>query len=105
MKRHTVTICLVLLAIAIAVFPMFLHFGGDSDEPFAGTDDAAQTAVEQESPDYKPWAEPLIGELPPEVESGLFSLQAALGAGVLGYVLGNYRGRARRDEELSSGTR
>ncbi|HAO33900.1 MAG TPA: energy-coupling factor ABC transporter substrate-binding protein, partial [Candidatus Competibacteraceae bacterium] len=35
----------------------------------------------------------------PEIASGLFALQAALGAGVLGYYLGFKRGQARRRRE------
>lgn len=87
---------LIGLAIIIAAFPMFFHFGDPtSEEQFGGTDAAAEGIVAEQNPDYTPWFEPLVGELPGEVESGLFALQAALGAGVLGYALGNYRGRSK----------
>jgi len=46
-------------------------------------------------PDYKPWAKNLI-ELPgEETESLLFALQAALGAGIVGYVLGYFKGERK----------
>ncbi len=93
-NSKVITLVLIGLAIIIAVFPMFFNFGDpNSEEPFAGTDAAAESVVEEVNPDYQPWYEPIIGELPGEVESGLFALQAALGAGLLGYVLGVYRGR------------
>ena len=46
-------------------------------------------------PDYEPWANSLI-ELPgSETESLLFALQAAIGAGVIGYVLGYFKGERK----------
>ena len=45
--------------------------------------------------DYEPWAKSLI-ELPgSETESLLFALQAAIGAGVIGYVLGYFKGERK----------
>lgn len=91
---------LIGLAIVIAAFPMFFNFHDDSsgEEAFGGTDSGAEAVVEEQDPGYTPWFEPLVGELPGEVESGLFALQAALGAGVLGYVIGIYRGRSKAEE-------
>lgn len=103
MKKNSrlVTITLIALAVVIAAFPMFFHFGAsDSEEPFGGTDAGAEAIVEEHNPGYEQWFHPLAGELPGEVESGLFALQAALGAGVLGFALGNYRGRNKREKEL-----
>lgn len=103
MKKNSrlVTITLIMLAVVIAAFPMFFHFGSsDSEEAFGGTDAGAETIVEEHDPGYEQWFHPLAGELPGEVESGLFALQAALGAGVLGFALGNYRGRNKREKEL-----
>lgn len=89
-----VTALLIAAIALIAVFPMFFNFGDSSaDETFGGTDSAAGDIVLENDPNYTPWFEPLVGELPGEVESGLFALQAGLGAGVLGYVLGYYRGK------------
>ena len=38
--------------------------------------------------DYEPWFEPILEPASGEVESLLFALQAAIGAGVVGFVLG-----------------
>nr|WP_120491863.1 energy-coupling factor ABC transporter substrate-binding protein [Corynebacterium lactis] len=88
---------LLIAAIAvIAIFPMFFNFGDPaSEEQFGGTDSIASDVIMENDPNYTPWFEPLVGELPGEVESGLFALQAGLGAGVLGYAIGFYRGKNR----------
>lgn len=89
-----VTTLLIIAVILLAAMPMFFNFGDkESDEPFAGTDSTAGGIVEEIDPEYTPWFDPLVGELPGEVESGLFAFQAALGSGILFYVLGYYRGR------------
>lgn len=100
-NQRSVTFGLIGAAIVIAAFPMFFHYGDpNAEEQFAGTDGAAESVVAEHDPDYQPWFEPLVGELPGEVESGLFALQSALGAGFLGFALGNYRGRNRAQREL-----
>lgn len=83
---------LLLLALAalIVVLPLALKVPGE----YAGADSLAQAAIEDSG--YSPWAEPLWEPPSGEVESLLFALQAALGAGILGYVLG--RRGARRQE-------
>lgn len=99
MNRKIPAWLLIVLAVVILALPMSLGIGKDAEEPYAGTDSSAETLVEEEHQGYEAWFEPLIGELPGEVESGLFALQAALGAGLLGYVLGNYRGRQRTQDQ------
>lgn len=87
-----------LCALAIAVLPIWLNFGDpNAEEAFGGTDGQAEEAIAEVAPDYEPWFEPLIGELPGEIESGLFAFQAALGSGVLCYVLGRYQGRRKAE--------
>ncbi|MFI5505815.1 Energy-coupling factor transporter probable substrate-capture protein CbiN [Corynebacterium kutscheri] len=99
MSKRTTTFLFIGLIALLAAFPMFFNLGSeDIEEPFAGTDATAETLIAEENPDYEPWFEPLIGELPGEIESGLFALQAALGAGFLGYALGVFRGRKNAED-------
>ncbi|UWX57761.1 energy-coupling factor ABC transporter substrate-binding protein [Chlorobaculum sp. MV4-Y] len=58
---------------------------------FGGSDDHAEEAITELHPGYKPWFAPFWEPPGGEVESLLFALQAALGAGVLGYGLGFLR--------------
>jgi cobalt/nickel transport protein len=57
------------------------------------------------APDYKPWFKPLMEPPSGEIESLLFALQAAAGAGFIAYYLGVSMTRAKmrrkhgRDEQ------
>ena len=78
---------LLALAAALVAAPMVLKLPGK----YAGTDDAASEVIAEHG--YTPWFSALWEPPSKEIESLLFALQAALGAGVLGYVLGYRRGR------------
>lgn len=100
MPKNNPWVTPVLLALLVAVFAISFFLAprpvSDAEEPFGGTD-AAVTAMLEEG-GAEPWFEPVFELGSGELESGLFGLQAALGAGVLGYALGNLRGRkAARD--------
>jgi cobalt/nickel transport protein len=92
---------LLLLGAVIALFavPMMLRLN-TSDAPrgaaYGGSDEAATAAVAQVDPGYEPWFSPLFEPSSAEVESGLFALQAALGAGAFGYAMGRLSGRGGR---------
>ena len=75
---------LLSAAVLIAVIPLVLL----RDTDFAGADGAAEEVVQELDPDYVPIAEPLLEPPGGETESLLFCLQAALGAGVLGFGFG-----------------
>lgn len=94
MKR---TNLLLIAALALSVtLPLFLvrpPAGGD-EETFAGADTRAVDAIRSLSPDYKPWFSPVFKPPSVEVETMFFALQAALGAGLIGYYLGLMKGRA-----------
>lgn len=91
MSRLTSFLLIGAAALIIAL-PMILGIEGE----YAGTDSIAQAAIEAANPDTKPWAEPLWSPPSGEIESLLFALQAAIGAGLIGYAIGRRHG-ARGD--------
>ncbi len=84
---------LIAAALVIAVVPLLGRSGAD----FNGSDSEGMTAIASLAPGYQPWFKPLWQPPSTEVESLLFALQAALGAGVLGYYLGYRRGRREQN--------
>ncbi|SPF02618.1 energy-coupling factor ABC transporter substrate-binding protein [Streptomyces sp. MA5143a] len=94
MSRNTkINLLLLVVVAALAVLPLALGLGDHKKEPFTGSDGEAESAITEIEPDYKPWFSPLYQPPSGEIESALFSLQAALGAGVLAYYFGLHRGR------------
>ncbi|MFI8091890.1 energy-coupling factor ABC transporter substrate-binding protein [Streptomyces sp. NPDC086080] len=98
------TLLLALVA-ALAVLPLVLGLGDHKEEPFTGADGEAETAITEIAPEYEPWFSPLYEPPSGEVESGLFALQAAIGAGVLSYYFGLRRGRRQGDARSSGPSR
>ncbi|MFD3532399.1 energy-coupling factor ABC transporter substrate-binding protein [Streptomyces sp. NPDC058664] len=92
-RNARINALLLLVVAALAVLPLALGLGDHKEEPFTGADGEAETAITELHPDYEPWFSPLYEPPSGEIESALFSLQAALGAGVLAYYFGLRRGR------------
>lgn len=86
---------LVILPL-VTVSPPSPATDGGQAEVFTGADSQAEGVIQQLAPNYRPWFSPLM--IPPsrEIESLLFALQAALGAGVIGYYLGFSSGCGKR---------
>nr|WP_211176730.1 energy-coupling factor ABC transporter substrate-binding protein [Pseudonocardia acidicola] len=84
---------LVLAVVALAGLPLLVV-----DGEFGGADGVAAEQIAADHPDYRPWFAPLFSPSA-EVASGLFALQAAVGAGFLGY----YFGAARTKRRLGTG--
>ncbi|MEU8885220.1 energy-coupling factor ABC transporter substrate-binding protein [Streptomyces hydrogenans] len=95
---------LLLLVAALAVLPLALGLGDHKEEPFTGADAEAETAITEIRPDYEPWFSPLYEPPSGEIESALFALQAALGAGVLAYYFGLRRGRRQGEQRAAART-
>lgn len=92
MRRVWVTGLLLLVVVVVALVPLVL---GSGEASFTGSDAQARTTITEIAPDYEPWFTSVLTLPSAEVESGVFALQAALGAGVLGYVLGVLRTRRK----------
>jgi cobalt/nickel transport protein len=89
MKSLSTNWLLLLAVVGLVAFPLAFVRGGE----FTGSDGQATEAIQEAQPDYQPWATPIFKPPSPEIESLLFSVQAGLGAGVVGYAIGWYRGR------------
>ncbi len=83
---------LLLGVVVLAVIPLLIVH----DSEFGGADGAAEQAITEIAPAYKPWFQPLLEPPGGETESLLFAVQAAVGAGVIGYAVGFYKGRLER---------
>lgn len=94
-RPFIVAFVLVFLVMTITAVPLFML----PDAEFGGADGEAEEAILEIQPDYEPWLTPVFKPQSGEIESLLFALQAALGAGVLGYGLGYLKGRAGKEEK------
>ncbi len=91
MTSKKIILILLALIVIIAAAPLLLI----QDSEFGGADGAAEEAVSAVNPDYEPWADSILKPPGGETESLLFSLQAGLGAGVLGFGFGYLAARKK----------
>jgi cobalt/nickel transport protein len=87
-------IILLVLVVIITVVPLYIAKGSE----FGGADGEAEDLITEINPEYKPWFSSLYEPPSGEIESLLFALQAALGAGFIGYYIGYKRGKTKRVE-------
>ena len=81
MKTSTLII-LAVVCIVIFIAPLVMFSGhGEDDGYFGGSDDAASEQIESAN----------------EIESLLFALQAAIGAIIIGYFFGYWRGQGKEE--------
>ena len=110
MKRYQNILLLVAVA-ALVALPLWLvkkpaaGMNGTAAEIFVGADDKATDLIGRIAPRYKPWAKPLLQPPSGEISSLLFTLQAALGAGFIGYYLGVSTTRAAMRREVDTDPR
>ena len=103
-KRTDWFIGLALVAVIVAIFAFSLTMApkpAEGEEAFGGSD-AAVTAILEDEHGALPWFSPIFEPGSGEIESGLFALQAALGAGLLGFALGNLRGRSSARKQFAA---
>ena len=104
--KSTQNILLVLGVIALGLLPLWLverpaaEPGGEEVAIFGGADDQAKDLIGKINPDYQPWFKPLIEPASGEIASMLFALQAAIGAGFIGYYIGVGRTREKMRREM-----
>ena len=93
MKRIQ-NLLLILGVVLLALIPLWIVEkpaagpDGEAVAIFGGADDQAKNLIGEIRPDYQPWFSPLVEPASGEIASMLFALQAALGAGFIGYYLG-----------------
>lgn len=80
---------LVLIVIIISAVPILTL----KDVEFSGADGQAEEAITEINANYKPWFNNFWEPSSGEIESLLFSLQAALGAGFIGFFIGYAYGK------------
>ncbi len=82
---------IVAALLGMTIFPLWWVTGMEpaaGTEWFGGSDRQAQDMILALAPGYSAWFEPLWKPASGEIESLLFALQAALGAGFIGYWFG-----------------
>lgn len=88
-------IILAILVVALAIFPLI----SAKDAEFGGADGQAEELITEIKSDYEPWFNSFWEPPSGEIESLLFALQAAIGAGIvcgyIGYLIGKNKGKEK----------
>ena len=105
-KMKHENLILLILTIIILIAPMIIYSGlGEDQGYFGGSDDAGSDAVSETG--YKPWFESFWEPPSGEIESLLsgeadsndcylvFAVQAAIGAIIIGYAVGYWKGQKK----------
>lgn len=98
-KTKRTVIILLVIAILIAIVPLFVLKGAE----FGGSDDAGSKVVSEiTGEEYQPWFTPVLetwigGELPGEVESLIFCVQTGIGVGILAFFMGRFVERTKKE--------
>ena len=95
MERSTL---IILAAVCIILFiaPLVMYSGlGEDEGYFGGSDDAASEQIEASN--YEPWFSSIWEPPSGEIESLLFALQVAIGAIIIGYFFGYWRGQGKEE--------
>ncbi|MBN8048542.1 energy-coupling factor ABC transporter substrate-binding protein [Paraclostridium bifermentans] len=88
-KTRNKNIILLILTVILIITPLILN----STAEYGGADGEAESLISEINPNYKPWFNSLYEPPSGEIESLLFSTQAAIGAGIIGYFLGYKKGK------------
>ncbi len=91
----------IIAGTVIVIFAaLFLYVAAtNTGAEWGGADGEAEVVVEElTGGTYEPWFEPIWEPPSGEIESLLFSLQAAIGAIVIGYFFGYYRGKQSKGQ-------
>ncbi len=99
MKRKGELIVILAIVLMAAIF---LHQNAriqanlaEGEEAWGGADGKAAELLEEQG--YVPWAQPIWEPPSAEIETLLFCLPAAIGAGVIGYFFGYNRGKRQSE--------
>lgn len=97
-KKWMVVLGLIGSCLLLVILP--LQFVKDSE--FGGSDGEAEEVITEilGGKEYEPWISPLFEPPGAETESLLFCLQAAIGAGGLGYCIGTLKEKYKRKGEI-----
>jgi cobalt/nickel transport protein len=89
---------LIIGVVSLALLPLFIVKEGK----FGGADDQGKQEITKIDPNYKPWFSSIMQPASSEIAGLLFASQAALGAGVVGYAIGLYKGRTEAASKQKS---
>ncbi|MDW5562696.1 MAG: energy-coupling factor ABC transporter substrate-binding protein [Methanomassiliicoccus sp.] len=88
----------LIIVICVSAFVFASH--GE----FGGSDDQGEDQILNIDPTYEPWFHS-FWEPPAETESMLFALQAAIGAMIIGYFIGNERGKRTAKQKIAEASK
>ncbi len=94
MKLWQKNLILLALVAAISVIPLVFVKG-----EYGGADDKAETVITEIDESYTPWASSPYEPASGEIESLLFALQAAIGAGIIGFGFGRLSAKSKAGEK------
>lgn len=95
LRENKTNILLFALAVILIVCPLLFNPHAE----YGGADGQAEEVIAEIAPEYEPWFTPFYEPPSGEIESLFFSVQAALGAGIICYYLGYKKGKKKEQSE------